>query len=165
VTATATLGLLTGHATAGPPFVTDDPKPVPYQHFEFYSFSLGTAIRLRQAPCGVVDNTPMSRAHHSAAREATTDSVNPTDTASSRNALTLPLKQILGSFCQTTTKECAEYTCSQTKPIAQRAGSSVMPHSPLVTRNGPSVTAHGPFGDASRSFCAVTRRHPGRSQK
>ncbi len=45
VTATATLGLLTGHATAGPPFVTDDPEPVPYQHFEFYNISLGTAIR------------------------------------------------------------------------------------------------------------------------
>jgi hypothetical protein len=38
-------GLLLGHATAGPPFVTDDPEPVPYQHFEFYNFSLGTAIR------------------------------------------------------------------------------------------------------------------------
>jgi hypothetical protein len=45
VTATATLGLLTGRAIAGPPFVTDDPEPVPYQHFEFYNFSLGTAIR------------------------------------------------------------------------------------------------------------------------
>ena len=32
-------------ALAGPPFVTDDPEPVPYQHFEFYTFSLGTAIR------------------------------------------------------------------------------------------------------------------------
>ena len=45
VTATATLGLLTGRAAAGPPFVTDDPEPVPYQHFEFYNLSLGTAIR------------------------------------------------------------------------------------------------------------------------
>jgi hypothetical protein len=45
VTATATLGLLTGRGTAGPPFVTDDPEPVPYQHFEFYNLSLGTAIR------------------------------------------------------------------------------------------------------------------------
>ena len=32
-------------ATAGPPFQTDDPEPVPYQHFEFYTFSIGTAIR------------------------------------------------------------------------------------------------------------------------
>ena len=45
VTAAATLGLLTGRGTAGPPFVTDDPEPVPYQHFEFYNLSLGTAIR------------------------------------------------------------------------------------------------------------------------
>ncbi len=36
VTATATLSLLTDRGTAGPPFVTDDPEPVPYQHFEFY---------------------------------------------------------------------------------------------------------------------------------
>jgi len=39
------LRLFLGHAAAGPPFVTDDPEPVPYQHFEFYNLSLGTAIR------------------------------------------------------------------------------------------------------------------------
>jgi hypothetical protein len=44
-TVIATFGLLLGHAAAGPPFVTDDPEPVPYQHFEFYNLSLGTAIR------------------------------------------------------------------------------------------------------------------------
>jgi hypothetical protein len=33
-----------GRATAGPPFQTDDPEPVPYQHFEFYTLSTGTAI-------------------------------------------------------------------------------------------------------------------------
>jgi hypothetical protein len=43
--ATAMSGLLAGHAQAGPPYVTDDPEPVPYQHFEFYNLSLGTAIR------------------------------------------------------------------------------------------------------------------------
>jgi hypothetical protein len=32
-------------AIAGPPFQTDDPEPVPYQHFEFYTFSIGTAVR------------------------------------------------------------------------------------------------------------------------
>ncbi len=32
-------------AVAGPPYVTDDPEPVPYQHFEFYTLSLGTAVR------------------------------------------------------------------------------------------------------------------------
>lgn len=39
------VGLAAGRALAGPPFVTDDPEPVPYQHFEFYNISLGTAIR------------------------------------------------------------------------------------------------------------------------
>lgn len=29
-------------ATAGPPFRTDDPEPVDYQHWEFYTFSTGT---------------------------------------------------------------------------------------------------------------------------
>ncbi len=37
--------LAPGRASAGPPFVTDDPEPVPYQHFEFYTFSVGTAVR------------------------------------------------------------------------------------------------------------------------
>jgi hypothetical protein len=32
-------------ATAGPPFLTDDPEPVPYQHFEFYTLTTGTAVR------------------------------------------------------------------------------------------------------------------------
>jgi hypothetical protein len=32
-------------AFAGPPFVTDDPEPVPYQHFEFYTLITGTAVR------------------------------------------------------------------------------------------------------------------------
>ncbi len=31
-------------ATAGPPFVTDDPEPVEYQHFEFYTLSTATAL-------------------------------------------------------------------------------------------------------------------------
>jgi hypothetical protein len=34
-----------GRALAGPPFVTDDPVPVPYQHFEFYTLTTGTAVR------------------------------------------------------------------------------------------------------------------------
>jgi hypothetical protein len=33
-----------GQAFAGPPFVTDDPEPVPYQHFEFYTLTTGTAV-------------------------------------------------------------------------------------------------------------------------
>lgn len=32
-------------ATAGPPFRTDDPEPVDYQHREFYLFSTGTHVR------------------------------------------------------------------------------------------------------------------------
>jgi hypothetical protein len=41
----AALVLTAGRALAGPPFQTDDPDPVPYHHFEFYAFSVGTAIR------------------------------------------------------------------------------------------------------------------------
>jgi hypothetical protein len=32
-------------ALAGPPFVSDDPEPTDYQHFEIYTFSSGTATR------------------------------------------------------------------------------------------------------------------------
>jgi hypothetical protein len=32
-------------AIAGPPFQTDDPEPVPYQHFELYTLSTGTLVR------------------------------------------------------------------------------------------------------------------------
>ncbi len=31
-------------ANAGPPFRTDDPEPVEYQHWEFYTFSTGTHV-------------------------------------------------------------------------------------------------------------------------
>ncbi|MCL5671252.1 MAG: hypothetical protein M1423_08160 [Acidobacteria bacterium] len=31
---------------AGPPFQTDDPDPVPYEHYEFYTFSLADSTRL-----------------------------------------------------------------------------------------------------------------------
>jgi hypothetical protein len=34
-----------GAAVAGPPFQTDDPEPVPYQHFEFYTLSTGNIVR------------------------------------------------------------------------------------------------------------------------
>ena len=51
-TVAAAFGLLPGQAVAGPPFVTDDPQPVPYQHFEFYNLSLGTAIRGDTAGAG-----------------------------------------------------------------------------------------------------------------
>src|SRR4030081_2556324 len=32
-------------AVAGPPYVSDDPEPTDYKHFEIYSFSAGTATR------------------------------------------------------------------------------------------------------------------------
>src|SRR3982074_2736763 len=32
-------------ALAGPPYVSDDPQPTDYKHFEIYSFSNGTATR------------------------------------------------------------------------------------------------------------------------
>ena len=34
-----------GPALAGPPYVSDDPEPTDYRHFEIYSFSAGTATR------------------------------------------------------------------------------------------------------------------------
>ncbi len=37
--------LLSASADAGPPFRTDDPEPVDYQHWEFYVFSQGTHSR------------------------------------------------------------------------------------------------------------------------
>ncbi|HUZ32281.1 MAG TPA: hypothetical protein VMV19_09310 [Xanthobacteraceae bacterium] len=43
--AAAVLAIIAGKADAGPPFQTDDPEPVPYQHFELYTFSIGTAVR------------------------------------------------------------------------------------------------------------------------
>jgi hypothetical protein len=45
--AVAALGLaalMPGSATAGPPFRTDDPGVVDYQHWEFYTFSTGTEV-------------------------------------------------------------------------------------------------------------------------
>lgn len=38
------VALLASTANAGPPFRTDDPEPVDYQHWEFYSFSTGTHV-------------------------------------------------------------------------------------------------------------------------
>ncbi len=35
----------TGRSMAGPPYLTDDPEPTDYQHFEIYSFSNGTVAR------------------------------------------------------------------------------------------------------------------------
>ena len=36
--------LIPGSALAGPPFRTDDPEPVEYHHWEFYTFTAGTQI-------------------------------------------------------------------------------------------------------------------------
>jgi len=36
--------LLPCPAHAGPPFLTDDPEPVDYQHYEFYTFTTGTGV-------------------------------------------------------------------------------------------------------------------------
>jgi hypothetical protein len=41
---TSLLPLLPVAALAGPPFRTDDPEPVDYQHWEFYTFTSGTHI-------------------------------------------------------------------------------------------------------------------------
>jgi hypothetical protein len=42
---TVVLVLLARPALAGPPYVSDDPEPTDYKHFEIYSFSAGTATR------------------------------------------------------------------------------------------------------------------------
>jgi Putative MetA-pathway of phenol degradation len=39
------LALLTPAAVAGPPYVSDDPEPTDYQHFEIYTFNSGTTTR------------------------------------------------------------------------------------------------------------------------
>jgi hypothetical protein len=39
------LVLLAQPAIAGPPFVSDDPEPTPYRHFEIYTFNNGTSTR------------------------------------------------------------------------------------------------------------------------
>ena len=39
------LALLAQPAVAGPPYISDDPEPTDYQHFEIYMFNLGTAAR------------------------------------------------------------------------------------------------------------------------
>ena len=43
--------ILTVQTFAGPPFLTDDPEPVDYQHWEFYLFGIG-------------DHTSVSELHH-----------------------------------------------------------------------------------------------------
>ena len=35
----------TSPALAGPPYLTDDPEPTDYKHFEIYNFTNGTATR------------------------------------------------------------------------------------------------------------------------
>jgi hypothetical protein len=39
------LSALARPALAGPPYISDDPEPTDYTHFEIYSFNLGTATR------------------------------------------------------------------------------------------------------------------------
>ena len=41
--ATLALLALTSPAWAGPPYLSDDPEPTDYQHFEIYAFGLGTS--------------------------------------------------------------------------------------------------------------------------
>ena len=42
--ATGLTAMVPSPASAGPPFRTDDPEPVDYQHYEFYTFTSGTHI-------------------------------------------------------------------------------------------------------------------------
>src|ERR1700760_4283684 len=43
--AVALLGLTGAPAFAGPPYVSDDPEPTDYKHFEIYTFTNGTRTR------------------------------------------------------------------------------------------------------------------------
>ena len=45
VLAVALASLSPSRAIAGPPFVTDDPEPVAFGHYEFYTLSTGSAVR------------------------------------------------------------------------------------------------------------------------
>lgn len=45
IIAAALLILLARPALAGPPYVSDDPEPTDYRHFEIYAFSDGTLVR------------------------------------------------------------------------------------------------------------------------
>lgn len=45
ISAGALLALLARPATAGPPFVSDDPEPTETGHFEIYTFNNGTNTR------------------------------------------------------------------------------------------------------------------------
>lgn len=46
------LGMAPMCALAGPPFVTDDPDPVPFHHWEFYFFGTADVARLSSAYAG-----------------------------------------------------------------------------------------------------------------
>jgi Putative MetA-pathway of phenol degradation len=41
----AILGILSGNAMAGPPYISDDPEPTDYQHYEIYLFTNGMNAR------------------------------------------------------------------------------------------------------------------------
>jgi hypothetical protein len=49
------LALLTHPAVAGPPYISDDPEPTDYTHFEIYTFSLGTTTRGGTTSQGGID--------------------------------------------------------------------------------------------------------------
>jgi hypothetical protein len=49
------LALFTHAAFAGPPYVSDDPEPTDYQHFEIYTFSSGTATRTGTSGASGID--------------------------------------------------------------------------------------------------------------
>lgn len=50
-----TLTVVASPALAGPPFVSDDPEPTPYKHFEIYTFTEGHNTREGTSGSGGVD--------------------------------------------------------------------------------------------------------------
>jgi hypothetical protein len=49
------LALIANQALAGPPYVSDDPEPTDYKHFEIYTFTNGTTTRDRTAGASGID--------------------------------------------------------------------------------------------------------------
>src|SRR5580658_7685037 len=47
--------MLAGSALAGPPYVSDDPEPTDYRHFEIYFFDGGTTTRFGTGSAAGID--------------------------------------------------------------------------------------------------------------
>src|SRR5690242_16815360 len=55
VIAVVTLVALPNFARGGPPYVSDDPEPTDFRHFEIYAFSAGASTRFGLDGAGGID--------------------------------------------------------------------------------------------------------------